>query len=84
MELGTNLNLESQLHERLRHSRPGLCCNIVYTSGTTEDPKGVMLSHDNMLSNMVAFVKSLKSSVGWKTDGSERQVSHLSLSQLSS
>jgi long-chain-fatty-acid--CoA ligase ACSBG len=39
--------LQAELDARMAVQRPGHAISYVYTSGTTGNPKGVMLSHDN-------------------------------------
>jgi long-chain acyl-CoA synthetase len=41
-------------HDRLLQTRPDDLATILYTSGTTGVPKGVMLSHRNIVSNVLA------------------------------
>ena len=62
----------------MNSQQPGNCCTIVYTSGTTGMPKGVMLSHDNYTWTANYFIKTY----GIMPD--ERIVSYLPLSHVAS
>lgn len=49
----------SKFYDCLRLIRPQDLATIVYTSGTTGDPKGVMLTHENILENCKASASVL-------------------------
>lgn len=50
---------QAQLEEIKKSIKSDDLCSMVYTSGTTGDSKGVMLSHRNLTSNFLAHIKHM-------------------------
>ena len=52
LELGETHHHPEELEQRRSNVKTGDCATIIYTSGTTGVPKGVMLSHSNLLGQL--------------------------------
>lgn len=67
-----------KMDDIMKNVQPGQCSTLIYTSGTTGNPKGVMLSHDNI----IWTTQMLLSTIDIKPDNVEKIVSYLPLSHV--
>jgi len=57
LEKGADTSNQEEVEKRKAAVQPDDLATLIYTSGTTGRPKGVMLSHDNIVSNVISSEK---------------------------
>lgn len=64
--LPTTIAHHSTERYRSTNIKPGDTVEIVFTSGTTATPKGVELTHENLLANLEPVEREIKKYIRWK------------------
>jgi len=64
LKLGKDESNQDVVEDRKQNVKPGDLATLIYTSGTTGVPKGVMLSHDNIVSNVIDSEKRFPFELG--------------------
>ncbi|WP_298777977.1 long-chain fatty acid--CoA ligase [uncultured Polaribacter sp.] len=64
LELGKDKTNQEEVEARKKAVKPEDLATLIYTSGTTGKPKGVMLSHGNIVSNVLTSEESVPLELG--------------------
>ena len=77
LDLGKEKPHQETVQKRRDEVKPEYLATIIYTSGTTGVPKGVMLSHHNVVSNVLSSSKRLPLTIGGASALSFLPVCHI-------